>query len=217
MQVDIDILVYAVIAALLLGRLWAVLGSRNDQEPQRPSPFAPPAPPVGEAALGTQQNNVSRMPPPILPPNSLAGGLAQVKTLDALFEEKPFLQESRDIFTAVVGAYAAGNLIRITDLLSPELLGHFQQTVNARAAAGQIAQSRISRIKETEVLAARTEATRAYVTVKFISDQENILRDAQGTILGGAEGKYEEVTDIWVFAHDTQASGTKWVVVETRG
>ncbi len=217
MQVDIDILVYAVIAALLLGRLWAVLGSRNDHEPQRPSPFAPPPPPVSDAALGAQQNNVSRMPPAILPPNSLAGGLAQVKALDASFEEKPFLQESRDIFTAVVGAYAAGNLTRIADLLSPDLLGQFQQTVNARTAAGQVAHSRIARIKETEVLAARAEATRAYVTVKFVSDQENILRDAQGAILGGAEGKYEEVTDTWTFAHDTQASGTKWVVVETRG
>jgi predicted lipid-binding transport protein (Tim44 family) len=219
MQVDIDILVYAVIAALLLGRLWSVLGSRNEDDPQRSSPFMPPAPDMlpNKDDSGARQNIASRMQPAILPPHSLAGGLAQVKAIDSSFEEKQFLQESRDIFTSVVGAYASGHLALVTEFLSPALLGHFQKAVDTRAAAGQSAQTRISRIKDAEVIAARTEDKQAFVTVKFISDQENILRGAGGAIIGGAEGKYEEVTDTWTFARDTQAPGTKWVVVETKG
>jgi predicted lipid-binding transport protein (Tim44 family) len=221
MQIDLDICVYAVIAALLLGRLWAVLGTRSDNEVQRPSPFTPPPPPKPQTAdtgfVMPRQNVVSRMQPAILPPNSLAGGLAQVKAVYADFDEKAFLQESRDIFSTIVSAYAAGNLTSIAEFLSPDLLGHFQRAVDARVAAGQIAQSRIGRIKEADVLSARSEGTQAFVTVKFVSDQENILRDKTGAILGGEEGKYEEVTDTWTFARDTQMPGAKWVVVETRG
>jgi predicted lipid-binding transport protein (Tim44 family) len=218
MQVDIDILVYAVIAALLLGRLWAVLGTRNEDDPQRPNPFEPPSGlRPGREDEPPQTNVVSRMMPPPPPPRSLAGGLAQVSAADSSFEEKQFLQESRDIFTSIVGAYAAGNLAVVSEFLSPTILGHFQRAVDARTAAGQKAQTTISQIKETEVVAARAEDKKAFVTVRFVSDQENILRDASGTIIGGAEKKYEEVTDIWTFARDTQAPGAKWVVVETKG
>jgi predicted lipid-binding transport protein (Tim44 family) len=217
MQVDIDIVVYAVIAALILGRLWAVLGTRNDNDPQRPNPFMPPLNlPQKNDAPAAQQGIMSRFQS-APPPKSLAGGLAQVKAADSSFEEKQFLQESRDIFSSVVGAYAAGHLSVVTEFLSPALLEHFQRAIDARAVAGQTAQTRIARIKDTEVTAARAEDKQAFVTVRFVSDQENILRDAGGAVIGGAEGKVEEVTDTWTFAKDTQASGAKWIVVETKG
>jgi predicted lipid-binding transport protein (Tim44 family) len=218
MQVDIDILVYAVIAALLLGRLWAVLGTRNDNEPQRLNPFgARPSPPPNNDAPSAKQRVVARLQPSGPPPRSLAGGLAQVKALAPTFEEKQFLQEARDIFSSVVGAYASGHLTIVAEFLSPALLGDFQKAVNARSAAGQTAQTRIARIKETEVVAARADDKQAFVTVRFISEQENVLRDAQNAIIGGEEGQYEEVTDTWTFARDSLLPGTKWVVVETRG
>ncbi|MGB9152977.1 MAG: Tim44/TimA family putative adaptor protein, partial [Alphaproteobacteria bacterium] len=173
--------------------------------PQESDPFALP-PPV-----------VSRMPIAALPPASLAGGLAQVTAADPLFEEKPFLQNARDAFTAIVGAYASGNLNSVAKFLSPALLAHFQQAADARHAEGQTAQSRIARIKETEAVAARAEGKQVFVTVRFVSDQENILRDSQGAILGGIEGKTEEVIDIWGFTRDAQTPDAPWVVVETRG
>jgi len=210
MHVDIDILVYAVIAALILGRLWAVLGTRHDDEPRRAKPAA------DDASFAAPQIS-SRMQPVPLPPASLAGGLAQIKAIDPAFDEKQFLQIVRDIFSVVVGAYAAGKLNSVSEFLSPLLQSHFQISVDARTAAGQTAQSRVSRIKEAEVIGARAEDKQAFVTVKFVSDQENVLRDARGTIIGGHEGQTEEVTDIWTFARDTKTVDAKWVVVETRG
>ncbi|MDR3423541.1 MAG: Tim44/TimA family putative adaptor protein [Alphaproteobacteria bacterium] len=219
MHMDIDLIVYAVIAAVFLGRLWVVLGTRNDDEPQRPNPFAPPPPPAQhqDAPLAAPPQDAPRPMHLGPPPNSLAGGLAQIQAVDPTFDEKAFLQERRDVFSTIVSAYAAGNLNSVSEFLSPALLAHFQQAVAARAAAGQSAQTRISRIKEAEVTAARAEGSQAFVTVKFISDQENILRDAGGSVIGGEEGKYEEVVDIWTFARDTQAPGARWVVVETGG
>lgn len=221
MHVDIDILVFAVIAALVLGRLWSVLGSRNDGEPQRPNPLAAP-PKREEAKVSTQGNAemasaVARLPIAGPPPNSLEGGLAQIKAIDPEFDEKSFLQEARDIFTSIVGAYAAGRLMNVAEFLSPGLMAHFQQAVDARATAGQKAQTRIARIKDAEVLAAKADGARAYATVRFISDQENVLRDSKGEVIGGAAGKEQEVTDTWTFARDTNVKGVNWTVVETRG
>ncbi len=214
LNIPLDIIVYAVIAVLLLGRLWFVLGTRNDNETQRPNPFTPPAP----QPVPTPDSNVIPLrPQPILPPASLAGGLAQVAAIDPNFQEKQFLQKARDIFTVVVAAYAANNMASINEFLSPDLAAHFQKMADARASQGQTAQSRVAAISDAEVIAARAENDAAYVTVQFVSNQENILRDADGTIIGGAEGRLEQVTDIWVFSRNAQMTEGKWIVVETRG
>jgi predicted lipid-binding transport protein (Tim44 family) len=159
----------------------------------------------------------SRLIPAGLPPASLAGGLAQVQAIDKSFNEKQFLINAKGNFTSIVETYATGDMTSISSLLSPALLDHFQKAADARKAAGQNAQSQVLRIKDAEVTAARAEGLQAFITVKFVSDQENIVRDQSGTIIGGVQGKAEEVTDIWVFANDTAKPDTKWIVVETRG
>ncbi len=216
LNIPLDIIVYAVIAVLLLGRLWFVLGTRNDSDTQRPNPFTP-QPTQAPSQVTPSSNVIPLRPSFILPPASLAGGLAQVAAIDPNFQEKLFLQKARDIFTVVVAAYAANNMASINEFLSPDLAAHFQKMADARASQGQSAQSRVASIQDAEVIAARSEAEQAYVTVQFISHQENILRDASGTIIGGTEGQLEQVTDIWVFSRNAQMPDGKWIVVETRG
>jgi predicted lipid-binding transport protein (Tim44 family) len=215
MHMDLDTLAFAIVAIVVLTRLWFVLGTRSEDEPQQPNPFIPPTPlvPANDEPFTPR----GPLPLAVLPPESLAGGLAQVKIIDPAFDEKTFLQEAREIFTAVVETYATGDMGGIATSLSPALLAHFQNAADARKAAGQKAQSHVAAIKDAEAVAARAEATQAFVTVKFVSDQENILRDSGGTIIGGAVSKTEEITDTWVFTRDTQTPDSKWVLVETRG
>ncbi|MDD3029609.1 MAG: Tim44/TimA family putative adaptor protein [Alphaproteobacteria bacterium] len=221
MQVDLDIVVYAVVAALLLGRLWAVLGTRREDDPQRPNPFVPPQPlaPKKEAIAQPKDRDdvIARLQPPSLPPKSVAGGLALVKEADPSFEEKPFLQEARDIFTAVVKAYADGKLSVVADFLSPTILALFQRAVDARTDQGQTAQTVIEAIREVDPVAGRAEGKRVFVSVRFISAQKNILRNKEGAVIAGSEDSAEEVTDIWTFSRDASEPNAKWIVVETRG
>jgi len=220
MHIDIDILVYVIIAAILLGRLWAVLGTRNDNDTPRPNPFTP-RPPVKEEAempsVAQQLATISRLLPMGPPPASLAGGLAQIEAIDKTFNEKQFLTEARTTFTKIVETYASGDLSSITSLLAPDLLNHFQSAADARKAEGQSAQSKVVRISDAEPIEARAESSQGFITVKFTSDQENILRDQSGAVIGGTEGRAETVTDIWVFGCDTTKLDAKWIVVETRG
>jgi len=225
MHIDLDILLFAIIAIVLLGKLWSVLGNRNEEDQPRPNPFPPQEsvkPDEPFAAGGGQQPaspyaqiaSQLRMAPP---PASLAGGLAAVAAIDPTFNEKQFLQTAGDLFSVIVGAYAAGTLDTVSDVISPALRAHFETAIEARKSMGQTAQSRVAKITEADPIAARAEGGTAYVTVKFISEQENILRDASGAVIGGEEGKTETVTDIWTFARDTQRLDGKWMLVETRG
>jgi predicted lipid-binding transport protein (Tim44 family) len=219
---DLDIIIYAVVAVILLARLWTVFGRRNDEDKERPNPFAAPLqPPRDETpAQGAVPGNAPVALPPLLQPfraapASLAGGLEQAKALDANFDEKQFLQGARQAFTMIVEDFSKGDLSRITRLLGPDVLPHFRASIDACVAAGQVMESKINNIREAETAAAKVDGTTITITVRFVSEQENVLRDASGHVIGGEVGRVEEITDLWTFARDTTSSDPNWILVET--
>jgi predicted lipid-binding transport protein (Tim44 family) len=222
---NIDIIIYALVAAILLVRLWAVLGRRNDEDRQRPNPFAAPAPGARadadvpfqlDRSRGDDPSSLPLGQPTLAAPMSLMGALEKVRQLDPSFDEKQFLQNARETFASVVAGFAKGDLSDVIRLLGPTVLAGFQSAMAARKAAGETLETRISRIRDAETTAARIEDNRVFVTVRFTSEQENILRDASGNIVHGAPGRTEEITDLWTLAHDTKTPGSEWQLVETR-
>lgn len=56
----------------------------------------------------------------------------------------------------------------------------------------------------------------ARITVRFKSEQINLLRDAERKVLEGDPRTAEEVIDIWTFERDTTSDDPNWTLVETR-
>jgi predicted lipid-binding transport protein (Tim44 family) len=59
------------------------------------------------------------------------------------------------------------------------------------------------------------QGSMARVTVRFSSEQVNVVRDAGGQAIEGDPASAEEVIDIWTFERDTQSSDPNWALVET--
>jgi predicted lipid-binding transport protein (Tim44 family) len=158
---NFEVILYAIIAIVLLARLWSVLGKRNDDEQQRPNPFVMPAPGPQEdkkAVLAGDPQGTGD-PPPLYrsiraAPASLAGALEQIKALDSSFDEKVFLQGARAAFTMIVEDFAKGDMSRITRLLGPKVLPHFQNALEERRKSGETMESHVTRIRDTETAAA---------------------------------------------------------------
>ena len=178
-----DILIYAAIAAVILWRLWVVLGRRNEEDGSRPNPFdgrpaVPPAPPKAKPPLlGGPADAASDVPvlPPIfnLAPTSLEGGIAQLKTLDPAFDEREFLRQAKTDFAAIIADFAAGDLTRSAPKLGPLVSQNFTAAIAARKQAGQKLVNRITRMVDVETAAVRLDGTNASITVRFVSEQEN--------------------------------------------
>jgi predicted lipid-binding transport protein (Tim44 family) len=219
---NLDIIILAAVAAFVLGRLWLVLGRRNDDERERPNPFVSSLPP------GKDEESVMVMPKrspeaesPTLTPEghaatSLAGALDRIRDMDPSFDEKPFLQGAKTAFTIIVEAFAKGDLSPVVLWLSPSVRGGFEKAIAARAAAGESLEAHVERVAEAEVSGARLEGSRAYLTVDFISHQTNIVSNASGQILSGTPGQTEEIRDTWVFTRDLKAEDPNWLLDETR-
>lgn len=55
----------------------------------------------------------------------------------------------------------------------------------------------------------------AHVTVKFVTDQISVVRDAEGAVIEGSPTEVNEVTDFWTFARDTRVGDPNWALVAT--
>jgi len=161
---DIDTIIYAIVAAILLIRLWSVLGRRDSDDVTRPNPFvAPPSPQKETADAPFNPTDDTGQPIPrlvepfVLPPNSLAGGLEKIQTMDPTFDEKKFLQGARSAFSMIIENFAANHIESIERLLGEKVLAHFRAAVLERQKTGQTMESKIISITEAEITAVKIE------------------------------------------------------------
>jgi predicted lipid-binding transport protein (Tim44 family) len=218
----LDIIVFAALAVFIFARLWAVLGRRNEDEPQKSNPFTAHVPVVRDEEDVMVLPDRARSPEtPVITAaghalTSLAGVLDQIKGLDPFFDEKQFLQGAKTAFSLIVEGFARGDLSATARWLAPSVLDSFQKAVAARQDAGHVFEGKVERIADAEISAAKLDGSRALLTVTFVSVQANVLRDGHGQVLSGTPGQAEEIRDAWGFSRDLQSTDPNWILVETR-
>ncbi len=217
-----DIILFAMIAAFLVLRLRSVLGRRDGHKGGHRDPFARSRP--EEAA----DDNVVHLPDARDAgtdteaaaagdgESDLAAGFREIKVVDRGFEPTEILSGARIAFELILGAYASGDTDALKPLLSAEVLSNFAQSIGEREKAGEAMEHTLVGIKSAEIVEAFVDGRTANVTVKFVSEQANITRDANGEVVDGDPSAVTEVTDFWTFARDTRSRDPNWTLVATR-
>ena len=214
-----DLILFAMVALFLVLRLRSVLGRRTGNERRRdlfarnPSPNGDQASPNKIVSLTPRRN-----PAPLVadaPANTVAGGLAQITAIDPGFDAPQFLDGARGAFEIIVGAFAKGDKTALRPLLSDDTYRSFGAAIDERAAAGETLETRIEKLKDIDIVEAGMDAHQARVTVKLASDQINVLRAHDGSVVDGDPQNLIEKTDFWTFARDTRSSDPNWLLVAT--
>ena len=217
-----SIVFFAIVVLFLLFRLRGVLGRRTGQERYR-DPFAPrsaspppvraPAPGASADARGTVIEGTAT---PASEPAALAAGLAKLKSADRNFDERTFLKGARGAFEIIVNAFAAGDTAALKPLLSSEVYSSFATAIQQRVSAKETQETNLMTIKECDLAQAGLEDSTAHVTVKFVSDQVNATRAADGSVIDGDPDRVVEKTDFWTFSRDVRSRDPNWQLVATR-
>lgn len=233
----IDIIIFGMIAVFLIMRLRSVLGRRTGNEKQRDI-FARrskeeardkviPLPdrtrpredaPVSESPAerqGERQGERHGEAQPEVAATPVQQGIARIRSADADFDPRGFLEGARAAFEMIVGAFAAGDTTTLRPLLSDEVFENFKNAIDARSKAGHTLETTLVGITSTDMLEADLQGRTAMVTVKFVSEQVNVTRDAQGNVVEGDPATVATVTDIWTFARNTRARDPNWALVAT--
>ena len=234
-----DIILIGLVAVFLILRLRSVLGKRtgNERPPAR-DPFTPPAPPtatprVGDAPANQGNDNVVSLPTANAPaprqssatcgpggiratvmPTATAG-VAAIRAADPSFEPIGFTGGARAAFTAIVEAFAKGDIAALRPLLDGPTFSSFEAAIRGRVERKEKAETTLIGFEASDVAAAELQGTNASVTVRFVSEQINVLRNADGQIIDGNPNEVQKVIDLWTFRRDTKSSDPNWLLVKT--
>ena len=240
-----DIIFFALIAIFIILRLRGVLGRRTGQQRQRhPDRFAREEKPSEESQtrgevvhLPDRGRPVPETPqdmaaepaaphPARTPPREavserdeavvgLKAALEQIRQADREFSPRRFVAGAQAAFEMVVAAFAKGDTPTLRPLLGDDVYDEFAAVIRDRMARGHVQETTIVALDEAEIIAAEMRGSTARVTVKFVSQQVNVVRDKDGEDVGGDPSLIERVTDIWTFARNTRSSDPNWALIET--
>ena len=82
--------------------------------------------------------------------------------------------------------------------------------------SGEALETTMIGVNEAEIIEAELQGRTAFVTVKFVSEQINVTRDAKGEVVDGDPNQVASITDIWTFARNTRSRDPNWTLVATR-
>jgi predicted lipid-binding transport protein (Tim44 family) len=237
-----DIILIGLVAVFLILRLRSVLGKRtgNERPPAR-DPFTPPAPPpasprVGDAPAAGQSGNDNVVPlptasaPPAPRPSlsttgpggiratvlpTASAGVAAIRAADPAFDPIGFTAGARAAFTTIVEAFAKDDTAALRPLLDGPTYASFEAAIRGRAERKEKAETTLIGFEASDIAAASLQGSQAAVTVRFVSEQINVLRNAEGQIVDGNPNEVQKVIDLWTFSRDTKSSDPNWLLIKT--
>jgi predicted lipid-binding transport protein (Tim44 family) len=214
----IDIIIFAAIAGFILFRLYNVLGRRTGHESTQP-------PPVAVDTAKDNKDNVVRLPErddegPALSSagmdGPLAAGITQVRLADRDFDLDHFLAGARSAFEMILEAFSKGNLEPVRKFLADDVYRRFADALAQSDKKGETREADLISVIGCEALEVGMDGRIAKVTVKFTSEQTDIVKDSEGRIIAGEPGETVEIVDIWTFARDSRSRDPNWQLVATR-
>ena len=225
----LDIILFAAIAAFFVLRLRNVLGKRTGHEkppgarydalskrkkesdenviplPDHTRPNADQAPEDGQ---GEAAATLGETP--------LDAGLMQIKLSDKTFDPEQFLSGARAAFEMVITAFSEGDTDTLRPLLANDVYDDFAGAIEERQKAGNGLETTLVGIKEVSLVEAELQGRTAFVTVKFVSEQINVMTDEDGTAVDGDQNQVTTVTDLWTFARNMRSRDPNWTLVATQ-
>lgn len=193
----IEILIAAMVAGVILFRLYTILGRRTGHEPQHQDRLTP----VPSSA------NL-RAAPAERPSEPQARSLFDIQLADPGFETNHFLKGARTAYEMILKAFAGGDRASLKPLLSEDVYKAFDTEIANRGA--KPVEETLAGITDARIVHATLEDKTAEITVSFRA------QFAHGTP-SSSDYVQRDVTDVWTFARQLGASNPNWTLVATSG
>jgi len=216
--VTFTIVLLALVAAFLGLRLYSVLGKRtgHEQEPVARRPIESATQPVlrqplsggdGPAALPASDTSIADM--------AAQSGLKAISNADRSFDLGMFVEGSKSAYKMTLEAYWKGDKEALRFLCDDDVYDSFVEAIDGRTTRGETLENRLVRIDEVRIIDARYDHPVARISVRFDADIASMVKDADGTVIGGSMTDAVETHDIWTFMRDVKSGNRNWKLDET--
>ena len=135
---------------------------------------------------------------------------------DEEFNKEAFLNGARKVFELILQAFSNGDLLPVKDLVSKKVFEVFNNTLTERKEQNMTSEVDFNCFDKSEIKDVKFLKNSIKVVVEFVSEQVNLLRNAQGEVVEGDENFVQKITDVWTFERMINAKNNNWVLVSTK-
>ena len=189
----LDIILLGMIAGFIILRLRSILGRKTGHESKVYPGFA-----EKEFSIPKNEKNPVK------------------QNLDILEgkEKKDFLRGAEIAYESVLTAFANGDLIKLKNLLSPNMFTNFSDAIKSRNKEGIKSEFTFIGVKESSVERYEKIKDNLFATVKFVAEVISVKRDKENKIIEGNPDKIKFVTDSWKFTKNINNKSPNWYLSE---
>lgn len=222
-----DIILYAIIAVFLVFWLKSTLGTKDEDDRERPNPFTdleqdkqgstffglddPLSP-----ELHSEEQQYQKILTESVENKTAELGVEQIAKADKTFELGHFVEAAKDAFVMIVEGFAKGDKETLEMLLAPSVYKAFERVIDERIDKGQKVDTEIVAIRDLQIIEASLEGSIARMTLKIHAEETCIIRDANDEIIAGTPDQVTTMIDIWVLERDVKSDQPGWTLAETR-
>ena len=204
----LDIIFWLFVAVVVLMRLRNLLGTRPEGE----KVIVLSKDKVKEIIDVLEKETKNTVPARIVPLEGVDAVLAEIPD----FKKEVFLKGAGRAFEIIVTAFAEADLETLGALTTKKIFKKFADIIEERKKMKQTAETDVISIKSAEITEAKVLKTQAKVTVKFVSEQVNLLKNALGEVVEGDENFVQTIDDVWTFERDLNKKSNIWLLSSTK-
>lgn len=146
---------------------------------------------------------------------TVTDSLKAIKQVDPQFSTSDFVAGSKLAFEWVLSAFAKGDKDKLKMLLSDDRYREFAREVDANAAQGKVLDTTLVAINAADILEASLTGSKVQITVQFVTEQINVVRDKDKNIVSGDPSHIENMVDTWTFERDVTSRDPNWKITVT--
>lgn len=192
-----ELIILAILAAVVLYQLYAVMGRRVGRQPGETKP-APARAAEREAPRPLEEPKANLDPE----------GLAALKARDPRFEVEHFLQGARSAYETIVRGFAAGDREALGRLVSPEVMRAFDGGIAARETAGRTETVEFQHAPRADIDKVEVEGERARVRTRFLAEFRSRTRGPEGEAVDD-----RRTAELWTFERGLASADPNWTLI----
>lgn len=211
----IDIIILLLVVVFILQRLKSVLGTRPEGESTKLSEES--AAKIFDIIIKEAEKHKKQEQKK---EDSKDVNLTETqKTLAQIpnFEEKNFLSGAKKAFEIILTAFSKADLETLEMLVNKTIYNKFKDIIEKRKEEGITAELDFIGFDKAEIVDAKISKNNvAKITVEFISQQVNLLKDKEEKIIEGDDQYIQTITDKWTFEKAITSTNPNWILVSTK-
>lgn len=200
MPQSVQIVLFAIIAAVVLFQLYNVLGKKVGRQPEDDARNPVPAP---SASTETERRPAAPLDP------ALVAAIAGLKARDPAFDPNRFVEGARQAYETIVRGYAANDRAALKPLLTPTVMTSFEAGMAARDTRGETEQVEFVHPPRADLEVATAEGERAVAKVRFLAELRSRITPADG---GEEQVEERRTAETWTFERTLGAADPNWVL-----